>query len=124
VGKQLFGEVYDDVMSPTAKKRLSLLIAVAGGAALAFFAARIWSDASRAAKESAQLALMDEAERLLAAYHREHGEYPASLEAFELTFPDGGDASTLASLGYNTDGEHYVLLGKGAATGAELRVCK
>jgi type II secretory pathway pseudopilin PulG len=111
-------------MSPTTKKRLSLLIAVVGGAVLAFFAARLWSNASRAAEESAQRALMEEAGRLLAAYQREHGAYPESLDALELTYPDGGDASTLASFQYNSDGEHYVLLGKGASTGAELRVCK
>lgn len=111
-------------MSPTAKKRLSLLIAVVGGVVVALWAVSLWNEASRAAEESAQLALMDEAERLLAAYHKEHGAYPESLAALELTYPDGGDASTLASFQYNSDGEHYVLLGKGASTGAELRVCK
>lgn len=60
---------------------------------------------------------------MLAKYHEEHGEYPDSLAELKLTYPDGGDQSTLAYLTYNTDGANYVLTTKVMPSGQELREC-
>jgi hypothetical protein len=95
-------------------------------AAIAILSLMAWSMISEArlyAKESSQRALFAEAVDLLAEYHEQHGEYPDSLAKLELTFPDGGDKSTLATLTYNTDGANYVLTTKGVASGQELREC-
>jgi hypothetical protein len=75
------------------------------------------------AEESAQRALFVEAVDLLAKYHEQHGEYPDSLDELALTYSDGGDKSTLASLTYYTDGANYVLTTHGVSTGQELREC-
>jgi hypothetical protein len=86
----------------------------------------VWSvisQANRAVEESAQRGLFAEAVGLLAKYHKEYGEYPESLDELKLTFPDGGDKSTLASFTYNSDGANYVLTTHGVSTGRELREC-
>jgi hypothetical protein len=66
-------------------------------------------DAHRLAKWSGQMALLQEASQKLDAYHKMHGEYPASLDSFEFTYPDGGDASMLADFRYLSDGKTYTL---------------
>jgi hypothetical protein len=90
--------------------------------AIAFAAAAIggwkivdsFQTANAVAEQSAQAALMDEAARFVDAYQKQHGEYPASLESMKWTYPDGGDASTLATLRYESDGATYSLKAKGA----------
>jgi hypothetical protein len=100
------------------------VIVATGVILMGSYAAMLWRSASRAAEESAQLALLDEAEKLLAAYHRAHGHYPDTLEELAFTYPDGGDRSTLDSLEYDSDGEYYLVKTIGAFSGEERRVCR
>ncbi len=84
----------------------------------------VWSaiaDAQRLAEESAQRALFVEVVDLLAAFHEQHDQYPDSLNALPLTYPDGGNESTLASLTYESNGKHYSLITKGIYTGQKIR---
>ncbi len=83
-----------------------------------------WSamvNARRLAEESAQRALFVEAVDLLAAFHEQHDQYPDSLDAMPLTYPDGGDKSTLTTLTYESNGKHYSLVTKGISTGQKIR---
>jgi hypothetical protein len=73
-----------------------------------------------AAQESAQMALLDEAARKLDEYHKEHGEYPASLASFSFSYPDGGNPSMLANLRYISGGKTYTLKTKGLESALEL----
>ena len=62
------------------------------------------------AEYSTQMALLQEAEQLLEEYRTQHGVFPPSLDELDFTFPDGGDASTLDSLKYESNGETYSLV--------------
>lgn len=96
----------------------SIIIALLVG----ILVAREFAAARRAAKESAQRALLVEATQLLTEYHQEHGEYPDSLEGLAFTYPDGGDVSLLSQLEYVSDGKGYSLTTVGASTGEKLKV--
>jgi len=79
--------------------------------------AQVFREASRAATDSAQRALMLEATQQLEIYKKRHGRYPKSLEPLTFTYPDGGDSSTLATLEYESDGNHYSIVVKGKYDG-------
>ncbi len=79
------------------------------------------ADVRRVAEESAQRALFSEAAGLLAAFHEKHGRYPDSLDALELTFPDGGDESMLTKLTYESNSKHYSLVTKGISTNQDIQ---
>ncbi len=68
------------------------------------------------AKQSAQLALLDESLTLLESYYNSHGHYPPSLENLELTYPDGGDPSLLQSVHYKTDDDNFSIEMIGVST--------
>ncbi len=107
------------------ERSLLWFFALAAVVVVGWFVVNAFAAAHAVAEQSAQAALMDEAVRLLDAYHKQHGEYPGSLESFEWTYPDGGDASTLATMRYESDGETYTLkaeaaLGGEIVTGSEL----
>jgi hypothetical protein len=111
-------------MKPANKYALGFAgIAVAIAIPIGVMAWGVITQANRAAEESAQRALFTEAVGLLAEYHEGHGEYPESLDQLKLTYPDGGNKSTLASFTYNSDGANYVLTTHGVSTGQELREC-
>lgn len=111
-------------MSRTASTRFKIAIASAAVVVAGAWAVRVWRDASQSAEESAQRALLAESTQLLEAFHRQHGQYPDSLSQLDFTFPDGGDAATLATLQYKSDGDHFVIRVQGASTGDELKVCR
>jgi hypothetical protein len=91
---------------------------------LLWSAASTFNEARVAAKMSAQLALVKEAENLLEAYRAEHGHYPKSLDSLTFSFPDGGDSSTLALLKYESDSEKYSIVTKIDISGEEYRVSR
>lgn len=77
--------------------------------------------ASLTANESAQRALLVEATQLLREYHREHGDYPDSLEGLAFAYPDGGDSSLLSEFKYESNGKRYSLTTVGTSTGKKLK---
>ena len=87
---------------------------------LAWSAMSTLAEARLAAEESAQRALFVEVVDLLAAHHERHGHYPESLDTLDLTYPDGGNKATLASLTYESNGKHYSLVTKGISTNQEI----
>jgi type II secretory pathway pseudopilin PulG len=111
-------------MRRTVINRVGIALAIGAISVVALWAASVWSAASRSAEESAQRALLAEAAQLLEAFHREHGRYPESLDSLSFNFPDGGDAATLSSLRYNSDGDHYLILVRGAFSGEEFKECR
>lgn len=113
----------NQINKPTNLKYLFIFAAIAIAIPIGVMAWSTITKASRAAEESAQLALFTEAVGLLAEYHEQHGEYPDSLDKLALSYPDGGDKSTLASFTYNSDGANYVLTTHGVSTGQVLREC-
>lgn len=104
-------------------QKRSLLIAAAV-AAIGLLLLIPLREAMRLAKESGQRSLLIQAERQLAAYHADHGEYPESLEDFRFEFHDGADASTLERLEYRTDGQYYRIVTKSDWDGSEMSVCR
>jgi hypothetical protein len=89
-------------------------------AAICWYGGTLFYQGHLMGQESAQAALLDEAARKLNEFHKEHGEYPASLESFAFSYPDGGDSSMLANLRYLSDGKTYSLKTKSLRTGREL----
>jgi hypothetical protein len=73
---------------------------------------------------SPQNAILAEAERLLADYHRDSGHYPDTLEELPFQFHGDGRPETLKLFTYQSDGEHYALVTHSVATGAEMKSCK
>ncbi|MDZ4688223.1 MAG: hypothetical protein SH850_24380 [Planctomycetaceae bacterium] len=103
----------------THSRRRSLWIILALVAVLAVptvVAIRVFNQASRAAKQSAQLAAFKEIVQELNDHYRDHGRYPVALEELHLTYPDGGDSALLKEFRYVTDGETYSLEVTGAST--------
>ena len=111
-------------MKRTIWRHLETWVVVLGAIFLVAWATQVWCAASRTAEESAQRALLAEAAQLLDAYHGRHGQYPPSLDEISFSFRDGGNAATLSTLRYNTDGNHYVILVRGAYSGDEFKECR
>lgn len=102
------------------KWRWELGLLAALFAAVCWYGGTLFYQGHLTAEESAQLALLDEAARKLGEFHKEHGEYPASLESFAFSYPDGGDASMIANFRYHSDGKTYSLKTVSLRTGREL----
>ena len=90
-------------------------------ACVGWWAYAVWDGARRAADDSAQRALIDEAVKFLDAYHDQNGEYPKSLDVFTFTYPDGGDSSILATLQYHSNGKTYTIVARSLQDGSEIR---
>jgi hypothetical protein len=94
-------------------------------AATPFLLGFVWAvrEARRCAVESKQRSLMSQAEWQLAEYHQQHGRYPDTLDGLNFIYSDGGDASTLATLKYQTDDSYYRIVAKSVWDGTEISVC-
>lgn len=70
---------------------------------------------------SAQMALFTEIEILLEEHYQQHNRYPPSLKELPLTYPDGGDESTLEWMQYKLVDDDYVLTTASVWPGDEYR---
>lgn len=106
-------------MHPTAKRFFLGLAALFIGL-VTWWAIDLFMDMQRLAEYSAQAALMTEASEQLEIYFKTHREYPASLDAINLTYPDGGSKATLATLRYVSDRRSYSIVAQDAFDGSTL----
>jgi type II secretory pathway pseudopilin PulG len=99
---------------------------IVAGAALTLIAVSLAfavRGAAKAARESGQRSLLQQAEQQLSRYYAEHGAYPESLAGFNFRFHDGSNQSTLDRFKYLTDGAHYRLVTPSDWDGSEISRC-